>query len=175
MKVYIYESNNPKKYAANFFADAFFKHTGQTFPKEKYQTLPRAKNGKPKPIRITHSQKESNQKQLDLLHFNISHSGKYWGIAFSDRPVGLDFQTKEKQGKPRKFSTKALQKILSPNEILIDNNPLHNFVVKEAYTKLTGEGLSSGFSTLDANQLIRHYHPYSLEDDNLILYVFSRP
>ena len=163
MKIYIYESDDLKKYAANFFADAFFKYTNQEFPKEKYDELPRDKNGKPKPIK-------SNKK---LIHFNISHSDKYWGIAFSDQPIGLDFETKLKHQKERKFSTTFLQKILAPNECLIENNPLHNFVAKEAYSKLTGAGLSLGFSKIDANELVKNHRPYSLEDDNIILYAFT--
>ena len=127
------------------------------------KNLPRDKNGKPKPIKLNGQ----------LIHFNISHSEKYWGIAFSNQPIGLDFETKLKHQKKRKFSTAFLQKILAPNEYLIDNNPLHNFVAKEAYSKLTGAGLSLGFSKIDANELIKNHHPYSLEDDNIILYVFT--
>ena len=158
MKIYIYTSDNPRKYAANFFADAFFKFTNTKFSKD-YHNLPREATGKPKPIRL---------KNGELIHFSISHSGNYWGIAFANRPVGFDLQTK----RPRVFSAHTLQKILSPGEILIDNNPLNNFVVKEAYAKLTGEGLSIGFSTINANDLIAKFHPYSMEDKHIVCYAF---
>ena len=164
MKIYIYESDNPKKYSANFFADAFLKYTSKSFIPTDYPLLPRDKNGKPKPIMLPDKK---------LLHFSISHSGKYWGTAFNSKPIGFDLETKLKQGKPREFSTKFLQKILTKDETLIENSPLHNFVAKEAYSKLTGEGLSLGFSKIDANELIKQYHPYSLEDDQLILYAFT--
>ncbi|MBR3264215.1 hypothetical protein IKF94_03240 [Candidatus Saccharibacteria bacterium] len=161
MKIFIYESADPKKYAANFFADAFFKYTGKDFSPEQYEKLPRESSGKPKPIENT--------------HFSISHSDKYWGIALSNKPVGLDLQSKTNHGKPRDFSMRALQKILAPEEKIIDQNPLNNFVAKEAYSKLTGKGLSIGFSKLNANELIKKYHHYHLDDENIILYAFVKP
>ena len=122
-------------------------------------SLPRDNNGKPLPI---HGK-----------HFNISHSGNYTAIAISNKPVGVDLQSKTKQGRPRHLSNRLLQKILKPGEKPIKNNYLHNFVVKEAYSKLTGEGLSIGFSKLDASELIKNYQPYHQETTDYILYAFE--
>ena len=122
-------------------------------------SLPRDENGKPRPI--------------DNTFFNISHSGGYWAIAISDKPVGIDLQSKFKQGKPREISERTLKKILKPGEKPVKNNYLHNFVVKEAYAKLTGKGLSIGFSNFDANELLEKYHPYHEETKDYILYAFE--
>lgn len=123
-------------------------------------SLPRDKNGKPLPIANT--------------FFNISHSCEYWAIAISDKPVGIDLQSKFKQGKPRKISERTLKKILKPGEKPIKNNYLHNFVIKEAYSKLLGAGLSLGFSNYDANDLISAPH-YFKETKEYICYAFEKP
>lgn len=127
--------------------------------------LPRDKNGKPLPINGT--------------HFNISHSGGYVAVAISDSPVGIDLQSKFKPSRktneltPRKLSARALKKILSPDEKPIQNNYIHNFVIKEAYAKKLGKGLSLGFSTVDANTLLEKYHPYFKETKDYICYAFD--
>ena len=129
-------------------------------PKPDTSNLLRDDNGKPLPVNNT--------------NFSISHSGDYWAIAISDRPVGIDLQSKTKQGKPRHMSNRILQKVLSPGEYPIRNDYLHNFVIKEAYSKLTGDGLSIGFSKLDANKLIKNYHPYHQETEDYICYAFEQ-
>ncbi len=121
-------------------------------------SLLRDENGKPLPI--------------DNTFFNISHSGGYWAIAISDKPVGIDLQSKFKQGKPREISERTLKKILKPGEKPIKNNYLHNFVIKEAYAKLLGDGLSLGFSNYDANDLIEKPH-YFKEIKDYICYAFE--
>ena len=121
------------------------------------KNLPRDKNGKPLPI--------------DDKHFNISHSGGFIAIAISDQPVGIDLQSKYKQGKPRQLSEKVLKKILKPGEKPVNNNYLHNFVIKEAYSKKQGVGLSLGFSTIDANKLLKSDH-YFKETNDYICYAF---
>lgn len=121
--------------------------------------LPRDKNGKPLPLTLANGRR---------LHFNISHSGEYFAIALDKNPVGIDLQTR------RQLSERILKKILSPGEKPVKNNYLHNFVIKEAYSKLSGEGLSIGFSDFDANDLIKKYHPYHEETDDYILYAFSQ-
>jgi len=119
--------------------------------------------------------RDDNGKPLPIndQHFNLSHSGSYWAIAISDKPVGIDLQSKFKQGNPRQLSDRVLQKILKPGEKPVRNNYIHNFVIKEAYAKLTGEGLSLGFSAIDANELLKKYHPYYEETPDYILYAFE--
>lgn len=119
--------------------------------------------------------RDDNGKPLPIndQHFNFSHSGGYWAIAISDKPVGIDLQSKTKQGKPRHLSSRVLQKILKPGEKPVKDNYLHNFVIKEAYSKLTGKGLSIGFSKLDASELVKKYQPYHQETKDYILYAFE--
>ncbi len=124
--------------------------------------LPRDENGKPLPIKLTDGK---------LLHFNISHSGDYVAIVTSSHPVGIDLQNKFKQGKPRELSKRALKKILKPGEKPVNGNYLHNFVIKEAYSKKIGVGLPLGFSTIDANDLLKKPHYYK-ETTDYICYAF---
>lgn len=121
------------------------------------KNLPRDKNGKPLPINNT--------------HFNISHSGNYLAVATNDQLVGIDLQSKFKQGKLRELSPRLLRRILKPGEKPIKGNYLHNFVIKEAYSKKLGEGLSLGFSTIDANDLLKFDH-YHKETEDYICYAF---
>lgn len=130
---------------------------------KKFDTssLLRDSNGKPLPI--------------DGTYFNISHSGDFFAIAVSNKPVGIDLQSKFKQGKPRTISARVLEKFLKANEKPVKNNYLHNFVIKEAYSKLVGKGLSIGFKTLDANELLKKYRPFFKETDSYICYAFEKP
>ena len=157
MKVYIYNSKKPDT-----------------------SSLLRDQNGKPLPI--------------DNTHFNISHSGNYWAIAISDKSVGIDLQSKFKTSReqghtnantnprestnvntiPREISERTMKKILKPGEKPVKNNYLHNFVIKEAYAKLLGAGLSLGFSNYDANGLIKNPH-YFKETKDYICYAFEKP
>ena len=45
--------------------------------------------------------------------------------------------------------------MLSPGEEMVNGSFLNNFVIKEAYSKYLGEGLSMGFSKCDANDLLK--------------------
>lgn len=83
------------------------------------------------------------------LYFNISHSKNYVVCAFSDREVGIDIQV-HKKGKgdiaQRFFSIEdreLMEKMAgeggNPEEIFFSL-----WTVKEAYMKLTGEGMRQG-------------------------------
>lgn len=81
--------------------------------------------------------------------FSLSHSGGYIALACGNEPVGVDVQ----QILPRKQNA---QRFLHENErqsILAAEDKAEQFcriwTMKEAYVKLTGDGMSKSFSSFD--------------------------
>ena len=77
------------------------------------------------------------------VHFSISHTKHHVFCVLADRPVGIDAEELDRAVNPR-----LAQKILSPGELAqfnaaADKNKalLTFWVLKEAATKMTGEGL----------------------------------
>ena len=78
------------------------------------------------------------------LHYNISHSGKYVVCVFAGEEVGIDIQ------KHKEVIYKHMLERMVPScmtvEILESEDPVRAFftqwVLREAYIKWTGEGLS---------------------------------
>ena len=84
------------------------------------------------------------------IHYNISHSGIYVMCAFAPVPVGIDVQ----EHRPVKYEM-VLRRTVSPErmqEILEAEDPAYEFyrewVLREAYIKWTGEGLSRDLRTI---------------------------
>lgn len=81
------------------------------------------------------------------LHYNISHSGKYVVCVMADQEVGIDIQ----QHKQVNFE-KMLQKLV-PSEMVseiiaaedVSAAFFEQWVLREAYTKWTGEGFYKDF------------------------------
>lgn len=75
------------------------------------------------------------------LEFSLSHTGQMWMCMFSDRPCGLDVQ------EIRKCDHEAISKryYLEDEQQYVNENGLDGFfriwVRKEAYCKMTGEGM----------------------------------
>lgn len=78
------------------------------------------------------------------IHYNISHSGKYVVCVFAGEEVGIDIQ------KHKEVNYKHMLERMVPScmtaEILESEDPVRAFftqwVLREAYIKWTGEGLS---------------------------------
>lgn len=95
----------------------------------------------------------------DDLFFNVSNSGDYVAIAVSDREVGLDIQ------KPVDVSDSLIKKVISLTDRerfkdLIETSFNAIWAIKEAYVKLTGEGISrelSGISFEAFNEMLNIY------------------
>ena len=108
-------------------------------------------------IRVKYPELERDElgKILPVLdwHLSVSHSENYLAVAiFDDENVGVDIEKRQHSGK---LSARVLKKVLAPGEIEIDGDYLNNYVIKEAYAKYLGEGLSMGFSGYDANELLQ--------------------
>lgn len=111
--------------------------------------------GDAKPLFLSYRYSEYGKPYISRredMHFNISHSKNYVVCAFSDKEVGIDIQV-HRNGKgdvaQRFFSAedRELMRSLAQN----GENPEEIFfsiwTVKEAYMKLTGEGMRQGLDT----------------------------
>lgn len=107
------------------------------------------KNGKP---RITGaleadpsllSEKENLKKEVSCC-ISLSHSGDYVACVLSDRPVGVDIQKKEK------VLSAVYERVFHPLErsVFTEDDFFILWTVKEAYGKITGQGISQDFRQL---------------------------
>ena len=97
---------------------------------------------------ISISENENGKPELSTdpaIHFNISHSGKYVGVAFSDSDVGLDIEYKDDRGgkiASRMFTEAERLFIESADN---EDEKKKNFLViwtrKESFLKYIGEGI----------------------------------
>lgn len=150
MKVYIVKAEqNTKHLSPMLFPIVFEKETGKHV---RYEDLARDELGKPQPI--------------DGIHFNISHSGNYWCIVFSDSECGIDIENN------RKLDKYMERKILYPGEEIMDGNLIRNWVLKEAYAKKIGVGIGigSGVATFDPEEIRKECVISNLCTDNYICY-----
>lgn len=94
------------------------------------------------------------------IHFNVSHSGKYFVCAFSGSPVGIDIQEHTlRKGETEKSAAPRLQKIAArffhpAEKKYIKNDTFLRFyrvwTAKEAFVKYTGKGIDGDFSKFSA-------------------------
>ncbi len=81
------------------------------------------------------------------IHFNLSHAGDYVVCAVSDRAVGIDIEG------PRKNAIKVAKRFFTQAECdwIGDDNFRFSRVwtLKEAYAKLTGEGIAGTVSKVE--------------------------
>ena len=148
MRVYLIKSDSDtKKLSSIFFPQVFYLETGDNV---KYEDVRRGENGKPLPI--------------NDYYFNISHSGNYWCIAFSDSECGIDIEIN------RQLKAHISKKILFPSENLIDDNILRNWVLKEAYAKMIGVGISVGLNNINMADIFDKCAVTDLSSDDYICY-----
>ena len=108
-------------------------------------------NSKGKPF-LSHQKTFSN---FDFdLNFNLSHSKNYTVYALYDRQIGIDLETIKKEVKveeitKRFFTESEFQDLCQLNESDKYSYFFQLWTAKEAYLKLTGEGLSGGLSSIN--------------------------
>ncbi len=111
-------------------------------------------------------------KKFPDIYFSLSHSGEYALCAICDREIGADVQQTEKiQGKDRKEQIAARQFACTEREWISEADTQEErdwrfyriWTGKEAYIKLTGQGLSQGMNSfwvdLDKNCIIDEHAP----------------
>lgn len=135
------------------FEQAFLEVTELTI---KYDEIERDKNGKLRPVKG--------------WHISTSHSEDFLVIVIDRDDVGTDI---EDIRHTKKMTPRVLRRILAPNEKAVNGNYLNNFVIKEAFSKLTGEGLSVGFSRYDANELIKKYRATDYSTDEYVWWILQ--
>ena len=151
MKIYLIKTATETKHLSTILFPLVFKReTGRIV---SYDELPRSENGKPEPI--------------DDIYFNISHSGKYWCVVFSDAECGVDIEVN------RQLNPRIAKKILYPNEQLIDGDLLKNWVIKEAYAKMTGAGIGIGLNTINPTEIANKYTITDLSKDDYTCYAIG--
>ena len=109
----------------------------ETGEKLRYKDLARGKNGKP----FVRGGKK----------FNLSHSGSYWCMAIGENEVGVDIEVR------RKIRPAMARRILAPDEEALDGDLLRTWVLKEAYVKMTGEGLGLDFRKIRVKKIMEQY------------------
>ena len=81
--------------------------------------------------------------------FSLSHSGGYIALACDDEPVGIDIQLMSPH---RQHALRFLHPAEQQSILAADNNAeqfCRIWTMKEAYVKLTGDGMSKGFGSFN--------------------------
>lgn len=88
------------------------------------------------------------------IHYNISHSGKYAVCAIGNRELGVDIQEEKEADFARMLRRMVPEK--QREEILKSENPAkefyHQWVLREAYIKWTGEGLARDMKKINLEE-----------------------
>lgn len=88
---------------------------------------------------------------LPDMHFSVSHSGGIFLCALSDEPVGIDIQEYKNRPDEAERCRKIAARFFHPDEVdALDADTVLAFyniwTAKEAYVKLTGDGIDGDFS-----------------------------
>ena len=152
MKAYLIKTNRESRKLSNtLFPLIFEQETGKAI---SYENLPRNEHGKPQPI--------------DDIYFNISHSGNYWCIVFSNSECGIDIEMN------RELNARIARRILCDDEMLINGDLLRNWVIKEAYVKMLGTGIGAGLASQSAAQIIENNQATDLSSEEFICYAIGK-
>ena len=155
MKVIIIDTKEERadKRSANLFERYFKEETGLGV---KYSQLKRNSYGKPEAI--------------DGHYFNISHSKNYWCLVVHDTEVGVDIE------KRRSINERIGRRILAPNEEPYRGSLLDTWVLKEAYMKMRGTGLSLGMCKVSIKDILEECAVEDYSNDEYICYaVYEKP
>lgn len=89
-------------------------------------------------------------EKIPSVHFSVSHSGDIFACAFSDEPVGIDIQEYKNRTDEAERCRKIAARFFHRDEIdSLDADTVSAFyniwTAKEAYVKLTGQGIDGDF------------------------------
>ena len=110
--------------------------------------------------------KNGKYQAIKDIHFNISHTKNFLAIAAGGKDLGLDIEERD-----REIDDNLSRRILKQNEEPLENSLLKTWVLKEAYSKMTGEGLKLDFRKISTDEIRGKYQVKDLSDDKLIAYV----
>ena len=85
------------------------------------------------------------------VHFSVSHSGGIFACAFSDEVIGIDIQEYKNRPDEEERCRKIARRFFHPDEMdALDADTVSAFyniwTAKEAYVKLTGQGIDGDFA-----------------------------
>ena len=88
---------------------------------------------------------------IPSIHFSVSHSGEIFACAFSDEPIGVDVQEYKNRPDEAERCRKIAARFFHRDEIdALDADTVSAFyniwTAKEAYVKLTGQGIDGDFA-----------------------------
>ena len=92
---------------------------------------------------------------LPQLHFSVSHSFYFWACAMDSSPVGLDLEVPSLrwgEDAPARKEKLSRRFFTATENAYLEEHPEEFFdlwVRKEAYLKLTGQGISGGLSSVE--------------------------
>lgn len=108
------------------------------------------------PLSLSYRYGENGKPYLKNYHdifFSLSHSGAYVIAVFSDREIGADLQEQRsiKEGLADRFFSTKDRELYRKTKLLTAGEEAASFcriwAVKEAYMKLTGEGMKQGLAS----------------------------
>lgn len=184
MYLYVHEFENPKDCNVQEIKDMLFENSVKDFQarngmKQKNLKVDTTKHGKPFFPRVKN------------LHFNITHSGRFWVCLFDTENVGVDVEDYSRRNLPQKRFMDITKRFFKPDEqdyVLgstgtddgaddaggtdklamepdeaLKNRFFRIWTAKESYMKFTGNGFTEGFKN------------FSVLDDSLDLYFRNVP
>lgn len=107
------------------------------------------------------------------LHFSISHTKEYIAIIISDRPIGIDIETR------RKYNKLVVDRFFHPKEIELLDRVEDSYkevlftkiwTLKEAYVKCLGTGIANSFEIFYVNPL---YNPPKIQNNTTEVEIYS--
>lgn len=164
MELYIIEKYNERypELKGSSLTDALIRDCLEEYGVQDPQVL-RTPKGKPYAELCT--MPEAEKEKSSDVHLSVSHSGDYFLCIIADRPVGIDVQ--ERKGSnaakiaDRYFSDREKEYVKENGE----NGFFTIWTRKEAYSKLTGDGLAEiirGTDVLDRDDVV--FTDFQLED-----------
>lgn len=96
-------------------------------------------------LEMNHSGKP-RYRELEAVHFSLSHSGKYWACAVSGHEIGLDLQEERAVKNPDALAHRFFH--LEEAEWLAAHHTefCRLWTYKESYVKYTGRGIAGGMN-----------------------------
>ena len=150
MKILIFDTgdDNAARVSATLFEENFLRETGIAV---QYKEIRRSEHGKPLPIA--------------QWHYNLSHSGHFWTMALNkNTEVGVDIEMR------RVLRDRMERRVLACNEEALNGELLRSWVLKEAYAKKLGLGLSLDFRTFTVNDVFKRCAVVDYSTDQYFCY-----
>lgn len=103
------------------------------------------------------------------LYFNYSHSKKYIACAISNTEIGVDIEERN-----REVPVEMEKRIYTSEEIKNKKkSDVEQWVIKEAYAKYLGLGLTLPFNTISENEIKKRTKCFNLSQKDYYCYIIG--